>query len=222
MTHTDARLLDALRDGSVDAAVRVLESIHDARSLRADRATSAPSAQRREALGDLVFALAQAQVQALQAVLGVGQSAATPVHRAFEDALGLPRRGRASQRLLFRAPEVSRQRLLARNAGAAASSLTFSVGRFESDDGHLLAPRLAVRVAGVALRAEATEDDGLRFETAAGVVAAGASALVEFSLDVDALSAEATPGVVYRAPVTLSITASPARAITLEFIANER
>lgn len=222
MANTDARLLDALRGGSIDAAVRVLEGIHDARALRegAARPAEAPSAERRrDALGDLVFALAQAQVQALQAVLGVGHAAATPAHRALEDALGLPRRGRAATRLRFRAPGVASQRLLARNVGAAASALTLSVGPFESDDGHLLDPRLTVRAAGAELAPHA-DGDGLRFATAAGLVAPGGSALVELSLDVEALAARATPAVVYRATLTLSITAAPPRAIELEFVAD--
>lgn len=86
MKTPDATLLDALRSGSIDGAVRVLKGIHDAKKA-APRGDGARE-RRRDAAHDLVFALAQAQAGALQSVLGVYHAASEPALDALSEALG--------------------------------------------------------------------------------------------------------------------------------------
>jgi hypothetical protein len=202
----DARIFDAIRGGSIDTAARLLEGIHDARA-GGDRTP------RREALGDLVYALARAQAEALQQVLGVGAAAAPGLHASLRGALGLPQ---TRHTLRFGPPTVSRQRVIARNASASASALAVEVTAFVSDAGHLLDHALAVRVAERALTPTEVTDARLRFVTEAGAIAPGASATVELTLDVDAVTAQATPGVSYHATLTLSLGETAPRSLDLE------
>lgn len=216
MATPHAPLLDALREGSIDAAARILEGLHDARVKR----DAAPTADaRREALGDLVYALAQAQAQALQQVLGVGAAAAPALRSSLREALGLPR---AAHALRFRLPAVARQRLLARNASATASALAVELGAFVSDAGHLLDHAVTLRLAERPVSPLEASVERLRFATDAGAVAPGATALIELSLDADALTAQATVGVVYRAALTLSLGGASPRAVDLELVVDGR
>jgi hypothetical protein len=210
MVSPEARLADALREGSLDAAARILEGIHDARAHRPPAATGAEA--RREALGDLVYALAQAQAQALQQALGLG-AAAAPALRA---ALGV---APARHALRFRPPGVARQRLVVRNASASAAALTVEHGAFVSDAGHLLDHDLAVTVAGAPLAPVEDAPERRRLVTAPAAVAAGASALVELTVGT---AAQATPGVVYRSVLTLSIAGAAPRAVDLELTLDGR
>lgn len=251
----EADFLQSVRAGAIDSAVQVLKRIHDMKQMQAQSRVkgNAPSAVAgvpvAPAMGNVLFSLASAQVQLFTDLLTQQATVSSTVHNAVRDAIGIPRPApdaAATQVITWRARRptdgaslpAARRRFVVRNAGDAAgvtiSLRPFSIVALPSIH-QLVGPHATVRVDGRALTPDVAADGALTFATVAkdaavaegveGVVAKGATALVEIELDVQSILDEVDGGR-FAAPMTVALargaegartTHSP-QAMTLELV----
>lgn len=251
----EADFLQSVRAGAIDSAVQVLKRIHDMKQMQAQSRVkgSAPAAVAgvpvAPAMGNVLFSLASAQVQLFTDLLKQQQTVSTTVHNAVRDAIGVPRPApgdAATQVITWRARRptdgstlpAARRRFVVRNAGEAAG-ITISLRPFTIVAGpsieQLVGPRATVRVDGRALTPDEAPDKAITVATVAkdadvregveGVVAKGATALVEIELDVQGLLDEVDVGR-YAAAMTVALARGPegaralsaTQAMTLELV----